>query len=50
MFCVVNGNLTGVQAAARYLDNLDAIAQAARAPGPFIYGVYADRVEQLHLY
>ncbi len=49
MFCVVNGQITGAQAAARYLDNLDAIAAAARQVGPFIYGVYPQRMERLRL-
>jgi hypothetical protein len=50
MFCVANGNLTGAQTAERFTNNLDAIMEAAQEPGPYVYGVYADRIERLKVY
>jgi hypothetical protein len=35
--------------AARFLDNLQAIAKACNEPGPFIYAVYQTRIEPLSL-
>ena len=49
MFCVPNGNITGRQAAQRYVDNLPAILAAAGSPGPFIYGVYPSHIQALTL-
>lgn len=49
MFCVPNGNITGAQAAERYVDNLPAILTAAASPGPFIYGVYPSHIRALTL-
>ena len=49
MFCVPNGNITGRQAAQRYVDNLPAIITAAASSGPFIYGVYPDQIRALTL-
>ncbi len=46
-FCVSNANLRADEQAARLTDNLDRIARAAAAPGPFIYGVYADSIRRL---
>ena len=33
--------------AARFLDNLDAIASACAREGPFIYAVHRNRIERL---
>ena len=46
MFCVPRADITAADLAARYLANLAAIAEAARSPGPFIYLVYANRIER----
>jgi PIN like domain len=45
--CIPRGDITAAQAAQRYLHNLVAIAEAAGEPGPFIYGVYPDRIKRL---
>ena len=46
-FCITNMNLPSAEMAQRYLDNLAAIAWAAREPGPFMYAVHANRIERL---
>ena len=46
-FCLSNQNLTGEAMAGRFLDNLDAIAAACVADGPFIYAVHQRRIERL---
>lgn len=46
-FCLSNQNLTAAAMAARFLDNLDAIAEAATSSGPFIYAVHETRIERL---
>ena len=48
-FCIPRGDITAAAAAQRYIDNLAAIARAAREPGPFIYGVYPDKIERLKI-
>lgn len=49
-FCLSRRDLTGEQMAERFLANLDAIVDAcARAEGPFVYGVHANRIERLQL-
>jgi hypothetical protein len=48
-FRLSSQSLTAVSMAARYLDNLGAIASACRAPGPLIYAVHATRIERLPL-
>lgn len=47
VFCLSNQNLPAADMANRFLDNLDAIADAAVEPGPFIYAVHEARVERL---
>lgn len=46
-FVLTNGNLNRAEMAAYFLTNLHAIRRLAAAPGPYIYGVYKDRVERL---
>lgn len=46
-FCLSNQNLSGPVMAGRFLDNLDAIAAACVAEGPFIYSVHHRRIEAL---
>ena len=43
-FCLRDGTLTGPEMAARFLHNLERIAEACAAPGPFCYIVYADGI------
>ncbi len=49
LLCIPNGQVTALAAASRYLSNLPAITRACSQPGPFIYGVYPDRIEKLRL-
>ncbi len=46
-FVVTNANLKGDEAAALFVENRHRIMQRARRPGPYIYGVYAERLEKL---
>lgn len=48
-FCLSRQDLTADEMAARYLRNLDAIAAACAANGPFVYTVHANRIERLAL-
>lgn len=48
-FCLSRQDLTADEMASRYLRNLGAITAACAADGPFIYAVYANRIEQLDL-
>jgi hypothetical protein len=45
-FCLSSQSLSGDDMAARFLDNLEAIAAACEDDGPFIYIVYANRIER----
>jgi hypothetical protein len=45
-FCLSSQSLSGEDMAARFLDNLEAIVAACAEEGPFIYVVYANRIEQ----
>lgn len=44
-FCLTKGNLSGREQAERFTSNLSHICRVAQTPGPYIYGVYADRVK-----
>lgn len=46
-FVVTNASLTGEQVAALFVENRHRIIQRARHLGPYIYGVYAGRLEKL---
>lgn len=48
-FCLASQRLTGEEMARRYIRNLDAITQACREIGPFIYAVHNNRIERLTL-
>lgn len=49
LFCVPRADITAEQLAARYLDNLAAIARATQQSGPYIYGVYPSEIKRLTL-
>lgn len=46
-FCLANRSLTANQMAEWFLNNLDVIATACAAPGPFMYIVYAQGMRRL---
>lgn len=46
-FCLSSQSLSAVEMAGRFLVHLDAITAACEKPGPFIYAVYANRIERL---
>ncbi len=46
-FCLSSQSLSAKDMASRFLDNLKPITGACGRPGPFIYAVHANRVEQL---
>ena len=49
-FCLTSQSFSAEAMAARFLDNLDAIAAACgEDAGPFIYAVHANRIERLPL-
>ena len=45
-FCLSSQSLSGEEMAARFVNNLEAIVAACTEAGPFIYVVYANRIEQ----
>ncbi len=47
VFCITNAQLTGSEQLARLVANRDRIVRQAQTPGPYIYGVYEDRIERL---
>lgn len=46
-FCLTNANLRGAEQADRFVRNLPRIYRAARRPGPYLYGVYAQELRLL---
>ncbi len=48
-FCLSSGNLTGEEMASRILVNLDRILEACEKPGPWLYVIHANRIEQMNL-
>ncbi len=46
-FCLTNANLRGVEQVQRVLTSLDRILDAAQAPRPYVYGIYADGLRRL---
>ncbi len=46
-FCLTNGNLGFDDQAAWFVENRHRIIQRCRKPGPYVYGVYRDRLEKL---
>jgi hypothetical protein len=47
LFCLTNANLTFAEQAEWLLTNRHRIIQVSRKPGPYVYGVYKDRIEKL---
>jgi len=47
VFCLTNAQLRGSQQTARFVQNRHRILQRARKPGPYIYGVYENRLSLL---
>lgn len=48
-FGLTGKNLRAHELAKRFLQNLPAITRACTKPGPFVYAVHSDRIEQLAL-
>lgn len=48
-FCLSNRNLTGEEMADRFIVNLERITRACSEPGPFIYAVHKNRIEELEI-
>lgn len=48
-FCLSSQSLTGDAMALRFLDNLTRITAACEQPGPYIYAVHKNRIEELTL-
>jgi hypothetical protein len=46
-FCLADANLRGSEQAQRFVTNLPQMTRIADAPGPYIYGVYADGLKRL---
>jgi hypothetical protein len=47
VFCLTNAQLTFAEQAERFIANRHRIIQASRKPGPYVYGVYQDRIDKL---
>jgi hypothetical protein len=47
LFCLTNAQLTFSDQAEYFLVNRNRIIQASRKPGPYVYGVYRDRIAKL---
>ncbi len=47
LFCLTNAQLTFAEQAQWFLTNRYRIIQASRQPGPYVYGVYRDRITRL---
>lgn len=48
-FCLSSQSLSGEEMATRFLDNLSRITAACQDPGPFIFAVHKNRIEELFL-
>jgi len=48
-FCLSNQKLLAAVMAERFLRNLDAMVEACKVPGPFIYAVHETRLQLLDL-
>jgi hypothetical protein len=46
-FCLTNAGLGFTEQAAYFVDNRFRIIQAARKPGPYLYGVYRDGIRRM---
>jgi PIN like domain len=47
LFCLTNASLTFAEQAEWLLTNRYRIIQASRRPGPYVYGVYKNRIDRL---
>jgi len=47
VFCLTNAGLTFADQAGYFVANRFRIIQASRKPGPYLYGVYKDRIRKL---
>jgi hypothetical protein len=47
VFCLTNAGLTFAEQASYFVANRFRIIQASRKPGPYLYGVYQDRIRRL---
>ena len=47
VFCLTNANLTKAEQVARFEERWPAILRKCRTAGPFVCGVYADRLQDL---
>ena len=47
VFCLTNAGLRGAEQTERFIGNIHRIVQRSRKPGPFIYGGYEGRIEQI---
>ena len=50
VLCLTNGNLTAAEMAARFSLNVRRFDRLWHEPGPWMFGVYADRIRRLTLY
>jgi hypothetical protein len=48
-FCLTSGSLRAAAMAGLFLDSIDAITDACRIPGPFLYAVSANGLRSLDL-
>lgn len=46
-FCLTNAQLRAADQTGRFVTNINRIIQRSRTAGPYIYGVYEDRLERL---
>lgn len=46
-FCLARQDLPGPEMAARFLRNLDRIVAACQEPGPFLYAVHENRIQEM---
>jgi PIN domain-containing protein len=47
LFCVPRADILAEDVAARFIANIEAIARAARSPGPFIYTVHPKTITRV---
>lgn len=47
VFCLTSANLRGDEQIARFVSNVNRILQRSQKPGPYIYGVYRNRLERI---
>lgn len=47
VFCLTTAKLQAMEQTQRFVSNINRIVQRARRPGPYIYGVYENRLERI---